>query len=378
MEKRYNCSVKERGGDPWKVWKGHIIEMSHEKWLIQYMLGSPVVHMTMFSPILQYAAQCDEPPHIVAHFHEWLAGLGLVLCRQRQLPVATIFTTHATLLGRYLCAGNVDFYNKLAEVCVYMGLQYHRHKIIGRGGLIVKVILTFNMYRWSNGSCIPQIICLIVLSSSSTWKKRQVTDRSTTATVWSGRLRTVPTSSPLCHRSQPLRQSTCSRGNQVCGGEFMHEIRKLPRRFTLFSHVISAIMHRHCHSQRAQREEVLRRARVSKPPRSEQESDPGVRQGTLLRVRQKPPQHTSHIYSSVDFRYILVSLLCYGEERNEIVRATHIQLFVFGLTLRHLDFNLDKCLFLFIAGRYEFSNKGADIFLEALARLNYLLRVSAC
>lgn len=29
------------------------------------------------------------------------------------LKVATIFTTHATLLGRYLCAGNVDFYNKL-------------------------------------------------------------------------------------------------------------------------------------------------------------------------------------------------------------------------------------------------------------------------
>lgn len=47
-------------------------------------------------------------------------------------------------------------------------------------------------------------------------------------------------------------------------------------------------------------------------------------------------------------------------------------------TIRHLDFNLDKCLFLFIAGRYEFSNKGADIFLEALARLNYLLRVSVC
>lgn len=50
--------------------------------------------------------------------------------------------------------------------------------------------------------------------------------------------------------------------------------------------------------------------------------------------------------------------------------------FAFGLTFRHLDFNLDKCLFLFIAGRYEFSNKGADLFLESLARLNYLLRVS--
>ena len=41
----------------------------------------------------------------------------------------------------------------------------------------------------------------------------------------------------------------------------------------------------------------------------------------------------------------------------------------------HLDFNLEKTLFFFIAGRYEFSNKGADIFLESLSRLNYLLRV---
>ena len=52
-------------------------------------------------------------PLIAAHFHEWLAAVGLVLCRTRHLPVATVFTTHATLLGRYLCAGNVDFYNNL-------------------------------------------------------------------------------------------------------------------------------------------------------------------------------------------------------------------------------------------------------------------------
>jgi glycogen(starch) synthase len=29
------------------------------------------------------------------------------------VEIATIFTTHATLLGRYLCAGDVDFYNNL-------------------------------------------------------------------------------------------------------------------------------------------------------------------------------------------------------------------------------------------------------------------------
>lgn len=50
---------------------------------------------------------------IAAHFHEWLSSLGLVLCHINNVKVATIFTTHATILGRYLCAGEVDFYNHL-------------------------------------------------------------------------------------------------------------------------------------------------------------------------------------------------------------------------------------------------------------------------
>ncbi|KAJ3220144.1 glycogen synthase isoform 1, partial [Clydaea vesicula] len=52
-------------------------------------------------------------PAIIAHFHEWLAGVALVLIRKRSLNISTVFTTHATLLGRYLCAGDVDFYNNL-------------------------------------------------------------------------------------------------------------------------------------------------------------------------------------------------------------------------------------------------------------------------
>lgn len=42
-----------------------------------------------------------------------MAAVGLILCRMRHLDIATIFTTHATLLGRYLCAGHCDFYNNL-------------------------------------------------------------------------------------------------------------------------------------------------------------------------------------------------------------------------------------------------------------------------
>lgn len=70
---------------------------------------------------------------IVAHFHEWLAGVALPLTKKRQMDVTTIFTTHATLLGRYLCAGSVDFYNNLQyfDVDAEAGKRgiYHRYCI---------------------------------------------------------------------------------------------------------------------------------------------------------------------------------------------------------------------------------------------------------
>lgn len=56
------------------------------------------------------------PPKIVVHCHEWQAGVGLIALRTRHVDVATVFTTHATLLGRYLCAGKIDFYNNLDKV----------------------------------------------------------------------------------------------------------------------------------------------------------------------------------------------------------------------------------------------------------------------
>ncbi len=62
----------------------------------------------------------EEPKYVIAHFHEWMAGIGLILCRMRNLDVSTIFTTHATLLGRYLCAGKCDFYNNLSHVDIYL------------------------------------------------------------------------------------------------------------------------------------------------------------------------------------------------------------------------------------------------------------------
>ncbi|KAM5437416.1 glycogen synthase isoform 1 [Microsporum canis] len=75
----------------------------------------------------------DTERAVIAHFHEWLAGVALPLTKKRRMDVTTIFTTHATLLGRYLCAGSVDFYNNLKnfDVDAEAGKRgiYHRYCI---------------------------------------------------------------------------------------------------------------------------------------------------------------------------------------------------------------------------------------------------------
>ncbi|CCH56323.1 Glycogen(starch) synthase [Fibrisoma limi BUZ 3] len=50
---------------------------------------------------------------LVAHFHEWMASTGLPDLRRENVKVATVFTTHATMLGRYLAQNELGFYGKL-------------------------------------------------------------------------------------------------------------------------------------------------------------------------------------------------------------------------------------------------------------------------
>lgn len=47
---------------------------------------------------------------VVAHFHEWLSAAGLLYLHSRKARVATVFTTHATVLGRTMTNSNMDIY----------------------------------------------------------------------------------------------------------------------------------------------------------------------------------------------------------------------------------------------------------------------------
>lgn len=60
----------------------------------------------------------QESPNrkIIGHFHEWMAGSAIPDLRMRKLPVATVFTTHATQLGRFLAMEDPNYYEHIRNV----------------------------------------------------------------------------------------------------------------------------------------------------------------------------------------------------------------------------------------------------------------------
>ncbi|MBD3318291.1 hypothetical protein GF342_00075 [Candidatus Woesearchaeota archaeon] len=46
----------------------------------------------------------------VLHTHEWMSGAALLYCKDRNVPLGSVFTTHATMLGRTLATNKVDIY----------------------------------------------------------------------------------------------------------------------------------------------------------------------------------------------------------------------------------------------------------------------------
>ena len=53
----------------------------------------------------------DPGLKVVAHFDEWTTGMGLLHLKSRMPQVATVFTTHATSIGRSICGNGKPLYD---------------------------------------------------------------------------------------------------------------------------------------------------------------------------------------------------------------------------------------------------------------------------
>ncbi|MDO5759619.1 MAG: alpha-glucan family phosphorylase [Bacteroidota bacterium] len=57
-----------------------------------------------------YLSSTDK---IIAQFHEWMTGSGLLYLKKNVPQIATAFTTHATVLGRCLAGNNLPLYSEI-------------------------------------------------------------------------------------------------------------------------------------------------------------------------------------------------------------------------------------------------------------------------
>jgi len=98
--------------------KSEIKKWLYEDYQIETHLSSwdfeePMIWAYAVGKLLQYMSEEFNDKKIVSHFHEWLAGIALLHLKSVGANIKTVFTTHATMLGRSLCGQGNDLYSML-------------------------------------------------------------------------------------------------------------------------------------------------------------------------------------------------------------------------------------------------------------------------
>lgn len=103
-----NSHIHDLNDFKYFYWQNHHVELPEDP-LIQQVVSFGC----MLTHFMHALCETKGDHKLIAHFHEWMAGLALPVIKNRQLPVATVFTTHATMLGRYLAQNDNQFYEHL-------------------------------------------------------------------------------------------------------------------------------------------------------------------------------------------------------------------------------------------------------------------------
>lgn len=83
-----------------------------------YDFDEPVVWSYAAGMLIEQLSNLHKEKKTIAHFHEWLSGAGLLYLKAKSSSVKTVFTTHATTLGRTLANNNIDIYSLLDKIDV--------------------------------------------------------------------------------------------------------------------------------------------------------------------------------------------------------------------------------------------------------------------
>ena len=106
----------------------------------------PVAWGYAVGKLLKQIAAIMPEKKLLGHFHEWLTGSALVYLQKEHVRIASVFTTHATTLGRSLASRGVDFYSSFESIDpaaeARANFVQHKHQLEKAAAAIADVFTT--------------------------------------------------------------------------------------------------------------------------------------------------------------------------------------------------------------------------------------------
>lgn len=114
--------------------------------LTSFDYTEPVIFAWTAGKLLEALSKNLVGEKMVAQFHEWMTGSGLLYLAHEAKNVRTVFTTHATVLGRAIAASNEPLYDMLSTIDADESAKQHgvlaKHLIEKQSALRASVFTT--------------------------------------------------------------------------------------------------------------------------------------------------------------------------------------------------------------------------------------------
>ncbi|MDY6967444.1 MAG: alpha-glucan family phosphorylase [Spirochaetota bacterium] len=96
----------------YELWEYYGVDSMTGQW--DYI--EPVIFSTMAGKVIEEASHLYKNYNIIAHFHEWMTGAGLLYIKRKAPHIASVLTSHSTVLGRCMASHGIDIYNTLQNI----------------------------------------------------------------------------------------------------------------------------------------------------------------------------------------------------------------------------------------------------------------------
>ncbi len=95
------------------LWENYHVDSISGQWdYIEPVLFGDAAGRVIISYVSHF---CTNTEKVVAHFHEWMTAAGGLRIRKFSPYVATVFSTHATVMGRCIAGNRLPLYNDLPK-----------------------------------------------------------------------------------------------------------------------------------------------------------------------------------------------------------------------------------------------------------------------